>query len=915
MKSILLAFASSLALGILLARPANPLMSDWRASGLVWNIPALLVLGGVCLLAGLILLRAKWPRVSALLALAGFVFAGATAVRLFDFRFPLDHLSHLESWGIDLSQPVQLEGRLVSEAERSPFGSQFDVEATKLEVAGSPEARGQVFGVSGKVRLRLEAPQDPQAQAAAEALDLKYGDSIRAPVRLRQPRVYRNPDSFDFRHWMESIEDTYWLGNIRSPLLVEKVQSQRPDSGRLARAPAALARLAARARRRLLDSIDRLYPPWLPEGRDGAVLKAILLGDRSSLDSDTIEGFRKVGLYHLLVIAGLHVGLLAMLAEILLRMLGLGKTWRSALLLLFLVCFAFLVEQRAPTLRATLMIAAYLLARILYRSQPALNAIGLAALILLLARPSWLFESGFELSFAAALLIAGLAVPILERTTEPYRRALWQLDIVDLDPSLEPREAQFRLTLRSLIQVLRRRSRFLDRHPAVAKSLATAPVRLGVWTANMVLFSMVLQLGLLLPMAETFHRVSYAGIGLNALAVPVMTVLLAVAVPTVALGAVSPTLAAWPARLLGVIMKGLFALTDLPHLPHWLSYRVPSPPEWVAWGFVISIVAAAWTIGSRRWAFWTSLVAGAVFAALISLHPFRPRLPAGELEVTMLDCGGGDATLVVLPDRTTMLVGAGGGLSGSPRQDVFQRRRWDPGEDLVSPYLWSRGIEKIDVLVVPSARATRLEGLGPVITNFRIGELWHGPSAPGRDSTPAYDALLEEVRARGVSERELVAGDLIQRGRASARVIWPAVSASLDDPGIRRTTASRASHSEEPLVLEISNGESSVLLAGDVDERVERQLASSPTPLRSQVLEVARHGARSSTSSEFLARVAPQIAMAAADRDDPRRAPNPETLERLKAAGVRVFRTDTDGAITVEMKGASLAVHCFARRR
>ncbi len=91
MKSILLALAFSLALGILLARPASPLTSNWRTSDLVWNIPVLLVLGGVCLLAGLILLRAKRPRASTLLALAGFVFAGATAVRLFDFRFPPDH--------------------------------------------------------------------------------------------------------------------------------------------------------------------------------------------------------------------------------------------------------------------------------------------------------------------------------------------------------------------------------------------------------------------------------------------------------------------------------------------------------------------------------------------------------------------------------------------------------------------------------------------------------------------------------------------------------------------------------------------------------------------------------------------------------------------------------------------------------
>ena len=98
------------------------------------------------------------------------------------------------------------------------------------------------------------------------------------------------------------------------------------------------------------------------------------------------------------------------------------------IVLALLIFYAFLVEQRAPTLRATLMISLYLLARLLYRSSSTLNAIGLAALVLLLWRPAWLFESGFQLSFSAALLIAGLVVPILERTTEPYRRALRGLD-------------------------------------------------------------------------------------------------------------------------------------------------------------------------------------------------------------------------------------------------------------------------------------------------------------------------------------------------------------------------------------------------------------------------------------------------------------------------------------------------------
>ena len=117
-----------------------------------------------------------------------------------------------------------------------------------------------------------------------------------------------------------------------------------------------------------------------------------------------------------------------------------------------------------------------------------------------------------------------------------------------------------------------------------------------MWAFNIVLFSAALQLGLLLPMVEIFHRVTFAGIALNALAIPVMTALLAVAVPTAVLAATVPALALWGSKLVTAVLGVLFFLTELPHLPGWLSYRVPEPPAWVAWGFALSMVAAAFAL-------------------------------------------------------------------------------------------------------------------------------------------------------------------------------------------------------------------------------------------------------------------------------------------------------------------------------
>jgi competence protein ComEC len=687
---------------------------------------------------------------------------------------------------------------------------------------------------------------------------------------------------------MESTEDIYWVGTIKNPLLVEKLPRSRHPG---------IWTLVEQIRNRLLRSIDNLYPRWSAQGRCGTVLKAVLLGDRSALDSETIENFRKTGLYHLLVIAGLHVGLLVLLASWLLRLFPLGEPSRRLIVLALLLFYSVLVEQRAPTLRATLMISLYLLARLLYRDHSTLNAIGLAALILLLSRPAWLFESGFQLSFSAALLIAGLVAPILGRTTEPYRRALRNLDERTLDAQLAPQQAQFRLDLRALITGLRTRLRFLERHGGLASAVVTGPTRLMLWTANILLFSTILQVGLLLPMATTFHRVAFAGIILNALAIPLMTLILALAIPTVLLGALLPALAAWPAKALAVVMAGLFALTDLPRLPAWLSFRVPNPPAWVGCGFVLSILVAAVALGRHAWTFRLSMAALGLMTALVALHPFSPRLPSGILEITALDCGQGDSLFLVLPDKTTMLVDASGTRNRSTSEGAFQGRLWDPGEDIVSPYLWSRGVKRIDIVVLSHPHEDHLGGLFAVVRNFQIGEFWHAANS----ATPAYSGLLERVRQKGVAERTLAAGDELERGGAIVHALWPA----------RSRRPSGLPSNDDSLVLRLTYHGASVLLPGDISTEVEQALLASGEPLESQVLKVAHHGSNSSTSTEFLARVNPRVAIVTGGAGGSGNLPSPETLGRLRGRGIRVFRSDVDGATTVQMRDSSLAVRCY----
>ncbi len=870
-RSPLAAMAGAFAFGILWVQASPP------AIGTRWFLPV----AASCILLGLILLRAGWNRCAVTLVLASMVFAGAADTKRWEQRFPVNHIRFVESRGADLKGSIRLEGRVVSEPYRSGYGTQFDVEARSVE------SRGRVLAVIGKVRLRVEGSEI--TDKVGNPLPIRYGDDIRTVVRLRRPQTYQNPGSFDFRQWMEDIEDVHWVGTVKSFRLVQITgHPTRFDPGEY----------IAIARRRLLRGIDDLYPPWTLDGRYGAVLKAVLWGDRTALDSSTIDDFRKTGLYHLLVIAGLHVGLIALLVEFFLRALEFRRATRAVLVLGFLSVYACLVEQRAATIRATLMIALYLVARVISRDHSPLNSLGGVALLLLFFRPAWLMDSGFQLSFGAALLIVAIAVPILSRTTEPYRRALWRLDDVLLDDYFSPRLAQLRLDLRSVVQSLRQRVRLFCRFPTLARIIIAVPLRAVVWVANMLIFSAILQLGLLLPMVETFHRVAFAGVGLNALAIPLMTVLLAIALPVDLLSVVSPMLAVWPAKLLKLLILLLFAMTHLPTLAPWLSYRIPAPPAWVAWGFCASFALAALALRFAQRRGGAALAICAIFVAMVAVDPFAPRLPHGEMELTALDCGPGDALFLVLPDGTTVLLDAGGSRTRGLVEGGFQGRHWDSGEDIVSPYLWSRGVKKIDVVALTRGTADYAGGMFSILQNFRIGEFWHPPQL----ETPEYAALLNEVATRGIPTRTLMAGDALPIDGASIQVLWP----KPDPP-------SEQSPGDASLILRVSAGEINLLLSGSAGKQAEDGVAAGDKPLDSQVLTTTDQGPKSEKSNAFVTRVAPSVVVISPQAGSgPIELPNPDALDAIKLQGARIFRTDIDGATTIEGKdGSRLIVRIY----
>lgn len=789
-----------------------------------------------------------------------------------------DHILSLVSAGkIDVKSPLRYFGKLHDEPEKLPWGWGFDIALTGADYQGT------LVPASGGLRLSLATKSSEQALPVAT---LHAGDAIAFLTQAKLPQVYRDEGAFDRRAYL-SQQGVDLVATLRAPELLEVIRPGKSD----------VWSSISRARRRLRAEIDEL---WSNDVNAAGVLRAMLLGDRTFVDRDVAVDFQKTGAFHVLVVAGLHVGAIAAVLFWMGRKARLARLWTMMLTLLMLAAYVGVVEQRTPVLRAALMAGLVLLGSILFRRLELLNSAAMAALVLLVAQPLALRDSSFQLSFLAIGCIAGLALPWLESTVQPYVRALRGWRDVTKDVSHEPRPTQFRIDLRTIAQLMESRLPVRFARMPVAVMIAGLAFTFRMW--ELFVLTLVLQVGMLPVMAAEFHRITFAGPFVNFAAVPLTAVIVPAGFLVLMTGLVSPTLG----KLLALPLSWI--TSTLMHVVQWfshmqrLSYRVPAAHAWVTVLFLTTLVCIAlvFRIGVPR----RRLIAGilcslvAALGILISTSPFPPQWSPGKLEVSILDVGQGDSLFVVSPGGKSLLIDGGGAFGGLPGHE--QARGSDPGEEAISPYLWSRGFKKIDVVALTHAHQDHLGGLNAILANFRVGRLWIG-----REVRNAALAKLETLaHEKQVPIEYETRGTSVALDGAQGAFLWPEISEA--QPAV-------AAKNNDSLVLRLKYGERTFLLPGDAEKQVENSLVAEDSggELGADVLKVAHHGSKNSTTEEFLHAVKPKIAIISAGEDNPYGHPAPELLQRLEASGARILRTDRDGAVHIVTDGKGLEITCF----
>lgn len=664
----------------------------------------------------------------------------------------------------------------------------------------------------------------------------RAGTLVRVSATLRPPPSYRNPGRGDQRQ-QRAWRGTVLLGSVKSALLVEVVR----EGGVLARMA---AQFRAWVRRGVASGIGR------HGRRSAAIVTAVLIGDRTALtalEDDTISRLQEGGTYHVIAISGGNIAILAGL----LVLLGRAAGWRPRQVatggIVALVAYAAVVGQDASVSRATAAAVVVLGAGLFDHRPPPINVVAVVALGVLAVSPLSLFDAGFILTFGATLGIV-LGVAPLSQALQRFPERWWD------------------------------------------------PVPGWMSAAVMLLSATLCAEVALMPVgALLFGRISLAGLALNFLAIPLMTVTQVAGMLVVALAGVSEPLAAaigWAAHLAVTVLVESTRLLDL--LP-WLAFRAP-PPGWAVLSiYYAALLSLLWPDRRPRTLAAARLVL-AVAGLWIASASWRPALvgppTAGRLRVTFLDVGQADATLIQGPDGRSVLVDAAG--TRGPQADI--------GSRIVVPALWALGVRRLSVAVLSHGDPDHAGGLGAVLRDLRPREVWDGVPVPGH---AGLEELREQANLLGLHWRQVARGHRFRLGPLSIHVVHPPA------PDWERFRV----RNDDSVVLDLQYGGVAVLLPGDIGREVEEAAVASVSPAPFRVVKVPHHGSAGSSTVGFVEALSPCLAIVSAGRANSFGHPAPEVVRRYREVGALVLETAREGAITLETDGTAIEVRTESGRR
>ncbi|MCF6092886.1 DNA internalization-related competence protein ComEC/Rec2 [Microaerobacter geothermalis] len=772
----------------------------------------------------------------------------------------------LDEWVVDGEKDVWLEGRVVSYPQRDGDKISFTIKTTSVQL--NNQSDGGTFAQSHKGGP--EQNDEIISKQAKRITSIKVDGKVLVNLYLKRESEIPILNQWEKGTWLKIRGTLNLPSEARNPGafdyrqflkgqhidVIAKVKNISDiEIVRTSRNP---LRFLDRWKNRWIAQLDTLYSGnsvSTASGEAASVLKAMILGERKAVSAELEEDYRNLGILHLLAISGLHVGIVMGASIAIGRWVGLSKEGTYWLTVLLIPVYVLFTGAAPSAIRAGMMgIVGYTVQRFSYRPD-GLNSLAFAFFMMLLWNPHYLWNVGFQLSFIITLGIIWWVPPLAERIK--WGRA---------------------------------------------------------WFRYLLAVTFVTQLFSFPFTIYYFFKVSLFSWLINLMIVPIFSLLV---IPlgffTLLVSLIHPALVT-----LGTLFNG-WLIGKINDLLAWADTK--GQAVLFIWGrpsliwltlyllFVIGLLylfCYSSVLKRRKIVFRGAATVMIMGLSLLFIFGYFPT-DGERVTILFADVGQGDAAVVQMPGEVVYVID-GGGVMAFGKKERWMKRR-DPfstGEDVIIPYLEYRGVKRVNGVFPSHGDTDHIQGLLDVVEKYRVDRVLYGEKV---EYASLEEALLNKATQMNVPIIPLKSGDAWQ---VNKNIRWWVLNPLDDASGLN---SSRLSENSQSVVLLLDAYGKRVLFTGDLEMDGEELLMMNEKLPPIDVLKVGHHGSKGSTGEKFLSVISPEIAVISVGEKNRYGHPTSEVLERLDRQNVRVYRTDEQGGIWVEITPEGLTVEPTIRKR
>lgn len=670
-------------------------------------------------------------------------------------------------------------------------------------------------------------------------IELEYGDKILIKGEFVEPSESRNYGGFDYKEYLKSIK-------IHGTIKADSIEILAKNSNNL------IFTFANNINLKIKENINKLIPE-----KYSAIFTGLILGDTSKVEEEVNEDFKIANISHVLAISGMHITYIVMGIEFVLKK-GIGKRKTRIITIIILVIYMFITGFMPSVVRSSIMGIIMLISKLIHRKNDIWTSISLSLLILLIYNPFLILNVGLQLSY-----LGTIGIVCFNKNVYNFLRKL----------KIRNKKIKYRINRKFIL--------FMDK----IKEMLSVTLSAQIVILPILLFNFNI-LGI-------YFFIS------NILVSVIIGPIIIVGFVCILISFISIEIAKILSIFMSVGIQILISISEISHLPFSKIY-IPTPKVWqiVIYYICVIVINRIYIAFNLKNPDFTSirirnlvallkfkfrqnrnkvLKVLIVFVSLLFILNIIPK----KLKIHFVDVGQGDCTFITTSQNKTILIDGGGSMS----------EEYDVGKSTLLPYILDRGYTKLDYVFISHFDQDHVGGILTILEELRVGQVYISKQEQDSEN---YQKFLKIVEDKKIQVKVLKQGDCLKiEKNLYFDILWP-IEEQIQENVLNNNA----------MVMKLRYGKFSMLFTGDIEAIAEEKILDfykekGEYILKSDVLKVAHHGSKTSTTQSFFEKVNPKICLIGVGKNNMFGHPTAEVLERIN--DTKIYRTDEDGEIILEV--------------